>query len=346
MGFLRLLFALSIVVVHTHPFLKLETIAPFALNSFFVISGFYMAFILSEKYIGMKGSYKLFLSNRFLRLYPMYWIILLLTFALTLVKYFMIPTQDNYITHLLSYLAQSSFAGWEILLTVLRNIFLIQPIDYFRTNFLDPGYLMIQPAWSLQVEFFFYLFAPLLVRIKTPFLLLITFIFAFVSFGPPHAFLQTNLSISYLILDRFVFFLFGMLSYKLYAHIHPKVSSKKLPKIIFASFLLVLSIFCTLFPESSSLRLFYYLVLVIALAFIFMLTKKIKFDMTIGLLSYPVYLSHQLIYKVLMSTPLATGNPQLQTLMTIVVTIGFSWLLVFFIEKPINAYRQKRLVHH
>ena len=40
-----------------------------------MISGFYMAMILTEKYCG-PGSYRLFLTNRFLRIYPIYWITL------------------------------------------------------------------------------------------------------------------------------------------------------------------------------------------------------------------------------------------------------------------------------
>src|SRR5207244_9586528 len=55
-----------------------------AVQTFFIISGFYMALILNTKYTG-PGSYWLFLSNRFLRLFPAYWCVLAATFLTVLV---------------------------------------------------------------------------------------------------------------------------------------------------------------------------------------------------------------------------------------------------------------------
>ncbi len=50
-----------------------------AVQSFFVISGFYMALVLNEKY--GPGSYWLFISNRLLRLWPTYLVILIPSFV-------------------------------------------------------------------------------------------------------------------------------------------------------------------------------------------------------------------------------------------------------------------------
>src|SRR5438874_948988 len=81
MGILRLALALCIYFVHTG---WLGGFAVFpdrfrAVYTFFIISGFYMAYILNKKYVGKKSSYFLFISNRFLRIYPLYWVIFLLT---------------------------------------------------------------------------------------------------------------------------------------------------------------------------------------------------------------------------------------------------------------------------
>lgn len=71
MGTLRFLLAISVYLVHSHDlwggirFVK----AGIAVEAFFIISGFYMALILSEKYLGNTG-YRLFYINRFLRLFP------------------------------------------------------------------------------------------------------------------------------------------------------------------------------------------------------------------------------------------------------------------------------------
>jgi len=78
MGLLRLILAIAVVIAHTNSIFGLKfTGGLVAVETFFIISGFYMSMILDRKYTG-KGSYILFLSNRFLRLYPMFWVVLLL----------------------------------------------------------------------------------------------------------------------------------------------------------------------------------------------------------------------------------------------------------------------------
>ena len=62
-----------------------------AVKIFFVISGFYMALILNEKYLLKTDSYKLFITNRILRLYPLY----LITFIASLIMY-MLYAQFSY----------------------------------------------------------------------------------------------------------------------------------------------------------------------------------------------------------------------------------------------------------
>ena len=77
MGILRILLAISVVLSHSSSIFRVSFVGgPLAVQAFFIISGFYMSLILNEKYIGVNNSYKLFISNRFLRLYPMYWVIL------------------------------------------------------------------------------------------------------------------------------------------------------------------------------------------------------------------------------------------------------------------------------
>jgi len=58
-----------------------------AVQVFYIISGFYMSLVLNEKYINKNNSYKLFITNRLLRLYPTYWVVLLLTLTCSLIVY-------------------------------------------------------------------------------------------------------------------------------------------------------------------------------------------------------------------------------------------------------------------
>jgi peptidoglycan/LPS O-acetylase OafA/YrhL len=87
MGLIRVLLALAVVDFHAvrfasaPHFLNLPWVnGGVAVQSFFVISGFYMALILSGKYAG-RGVF-VFYRARFLRLYPAYWIVAVATYAL------------------------------------------------------------------------------------------------------------------------------------------------------------------------------------------------------------------------------------------------------------------------
>ena len=78
MGLLRLPLAMSVMASHVGPVLGL-TMLPggTAVEVFFVVSGFYMSLILSDKY----ADPGIFYTNRFLRLYPTYLIVLAGTWA-------------------------------------------------------------------------------------------------------------------------------------------------------------------------------------------------------------------------------------------------------------------------
>ncbi len=114
MGLLRLLLAISVVLAHLQFIFGYSLIGTRpAVQSFFIISGFYMSLILTEKYVGKKGSYFLFISNRFLRIFPIYWLTLILTITISF------PEVVNYLQlH-------------NLLAVVIKNIALFPTLDYF-----------------------------------------------------------------------------------------------------------------------------------------------------------------------------------------------------------------------
>jgi peptidoglycan/LPS O-acetylase OafA/YrhL len=77
MGILRLILAISVVVMHCDPDLSKWVLVggQFAVKLFFIVSGFYMAMVLTEKYHG-PGSVRLFYGNRLLRLLPTYYLVI------------------------------------------------------------------------------------------------------------------------------------------------------------------------------------------------------------------------------------------------------------------------------
>jgi peptidoglycan/LPS O-acetylase OafA/YrhL len=78
MGLIRVILAYSVVLNHSgpvHGYFLIPSNA--AVTLFFMISGFYMALVMTEKYTGpnrIRGFY----SNRILRLYPTYFISIIL----------------------------------------------------------------------------------------------------------------------------------------------------------------------------------------------------------------------------------------------------------------------------
>jgi peptidoglycan/LPS O-acetylase OafA/YrhL len=352
MGILRLLFALSVVIYHAGLLFNYNIAnKEIAIFSFFIISGFYMALILDKKYTEDKPLY-LFWSNRFLRIFPLYWLTLLLMVLFTLLKFFLgLGTEDNAITHYIEWSADTSSLYFiiDLINYIVRNISLILTIDYFRVNDSTPGYLLVQQAWTLQIELLFYLLAPFIVRLSKKtfiavFLGYVVFFFGFIA--PLHLLPQTLL---YIFLSHLIFFLLGVASYQfVYQYIERKKLNAFGLKIIFSIFLLYVLVY-NYIPLKLSVDLIhgidilYYALLIIALPFIFYFTKKNTIDAFAGSLSYPVYITHFFILKLISNLPIFQNTSSLKSIIVIISTLFFSYILVKYIEQPINRIRQKRV---
>lgn len=95
MGSLRFLLAISVAYGHAGDFLGFPLIpGDTAVQCFYAISGFYMSLVLNEKYRRVSSSYFLFISNRFLRLFPAYAVVLLFTLLLAFVVSGFCPSAD------------------------------------------------------------------------------------------------------------------------------------------------------------------------------------------------------------------------------------------------------------
>jgi len=82
-GLLRLLLAVAVVFVHSGMnSVWTLTGATVAVETFFIISGFYMALVYNEKYAKTKMPYWSFFSSRILKIYPMYYLVLVASFVL------------------------------------------------------------------------------------------------------------------------------------------------------------------------------------------------------------------------------------------------------------------------
>src|SRR5271154_3104084 len=122
MGGLRLVLALSVVLWHLdetyrtgHVFIAGDV----AVQTFYVISGFFISMVLSEKYVG-PGALRLFYGNRLLRIFGTYLPVLILTIGAHLA----LPTgwqESNLLWHPSLW---PPFSLSAVVLLVFANIFI------------------------------------------------------------------------------------------------------------------------------------------------------------------------------------------------------------------------------
>ncbi|MEK6790185.1 MAG: acyltransferase family protein, partial [Deltaproteobacteria bacterium] len=80
LGLLRTILAVAVVIVHSSGIFGYNVVGGMvAVQSFYIISGFYMSLILNEKYTDLY----VFYTNRILRLYPIYLVVVLLTLIIS-----------------------------------------------------------------------------------------------------------------------------------------------------------------------------------------------------------------------------------------------------------------------
>jgi peptidoglycan/LPS O-acetylase OafA/YrhL len=135
MGILRTSLALAVVVSHIHldPDARVgfSGAAIVAVRLFFLMSGFYMAFVLHEKYQGRTAA---FYWARAVRLYPVYWVTLVATLAFAAVA--------NPATQFLLLLTSniSTASPLDFLVATVANLsFLGLDLGYFFVSLKCPG---------------------------------------------------------------------------------------------------------------------------------------------------------------------------------------------------------------
>ncbi|MES2567819.1 MAG: acyltransferase [Bacteroidota bacterium] len=358
MGILRTILALAVVVYHSYKIFGLRMCGgQVAVESFYMISGFYMALILNEKYVG-KGHYKKFIMSRFFRIFPVYWIVLFLALTLSLIGYGAFD-HPYYIARYISnyqclstltifyFILENIIVLGQDVLYFLRLDELCQPIlTYNVLSYKHTGYqyLLVPQAWTISVEFMFYLIAPLLVTRHWKWQICLIIL----GFACKFYFAKTY----YLCFDpwtyRFfpfelAYFMAGSLSYPFYKYLQTRNISN-LP-----GYFLLLVIVCGIFMYEKILiadqikNSLFYLLILLSLPFVFIAFKDNKVDRFIGELSFSLYISHHLIVSIFRAW--FFDNPQylyFYGYTVVLASLIFSFLLQTIIIQKIEFYRQKR----
>ena len=341
MGIIRFFLAISVLashgaLFHLHLFDRDFSSAIItgrtAVVLFYIISGFYMALILNIKYVG-KNRLQAFYTNRFLRLWPTYILILILT--------------SLYFSSFSDIFARLAAADAGILTKcfVLFSNFFIIGSDIFPLISITPDgiiydpvflsdtsnghtFLVIGVIFTIGIEMVFYMLAPFFVTsVKKTlwvlgFGLLYHIIIAWLNYSNVitayHAFPATLL-----------YFSLGSIAYHLYAK---NIILKHRKNILVAIVVALLLLFVPLVTKGWLIVIF-----TLALPTIFNLTKKNTRDRMIGELSYPIYLVHIPVIRAFKDVGLPDN---LKSLYAHIFTIVFAIMIYALFERPIDKYRQ------
>lgn len=353
MGLLRFLLATSVVIVHSSPIFGIRLVGgQVAVQTFFIISGFYMALIINEKYsLGGQLSYRLFIQNRLLRIFPSYLVVLFGAVITYLLIYLIYGRAISSLAYWMEYASHMRFTTFAVL--VLSNVTtmgmdLIPPfsIDKETGLFALSGdgsaatqfFIIIRPSWTLGVELTFYLLAPFIVKRNDWILIAITVAaLAFRILGPSDP--------RWAFPGYAVFFFAGCLAYRLYRFFSSKggwMEHKYYPSVAF--FGITAATFLYQFVDFPMQESLYYLLATISIPFVFACTKRNKLDRYVGELSYPIYISHWFL-KTLLVRMLPTETPHQghQGIILFSATLVMSALLYVLIDRPVDRFRQHRL---
>lgn len=349
MGIIRTLLAISILLLHAGGgkwvFLGPEQ----AIELFYIVSGFLISYILVEK--KNYSSTLLFYKNRYLRLFPIYFLV---AFA-TLVMFYLAAHIEgvslfwNRDAKVFFSTFQSLPDMWSYLL-ILSNLFIfgIDLLQFSDINFYDG--LLVPQAWTVALELSFYLLAPYILRRKLWVFLLLILSIAIkititnmddVSQAWKYGFFPAELC----------FFLFGSLSHQYLLKVYLKIAISKLRVIstlATLSFLLLYNFKLTYIFNIAHIELLVHLLIYVVFIAIIPLTflyqNLFYFDRKIGELSYPIYISHVLVISLI--TPLCHNffgyyNPTRIAFICLGASIGLAVLLQVFIGDPIELIRNK-----
>jgi peptidoglycan/LPS O-acetylase OafA/YrhL len=353
MGTLRLLLALSVVLYHSGPFLLSGTHfvgGVLAVESFFVISGFYMALVLERRY---RGRTRDFYWNRLVRLFPLYWAVWLLYFAAGEIE----PSIDRFAalaainpscgTVALVWLANGLLVGsdWLLLLSTgadglyFTGSFLEEPIWLFRFHY-------IPQAWSLPIELAFYAVAPWLVHsprrlLALGLLSLVAKYATLAQIGPVDPWYYR-----FAPFELWLFCLGALVWHAMQRAATCRFARYRWPMLITVVVGTIGFEWLSSSPIHSITSLsyvLYLLMLCVALPILFQGYASSRVDRWLGELSYPIYLSHLLVVGVVTQFGLELGGDA--SLLIIAGSILLGALLAFGLAEPLQDVLRRSPKH-
>lgn len=361
MGWLRVYLALCVVAGHSSRFLPWVTHdGRQAVQVFYIISGFYMALILSGP---QYRSVKKFYVSRWLRIFPSYYLVLFLTLGICCATG--VSTGDWLLLNAFWSRTPETNGQEGFVLAALTNftlfgqdwvLFLSQSGDrplHFTANFLlDPAplylFLLVPQMWSVGLEEVFYVIAPVLNRLTTPW---IVAVIALSTVGRVYAYRWLGLQHDPFTYRFFPFeislFLLGVVAFRMCQKFDVQ---GRLPNCSgwrpYLAILLLLTAGCGLHAGMVSSAgdyyecavLLSYPVWAIVVVILFSLCGHNQFDRAIGEFSFPIYLCHFVLVQLLLLMgvqPASLGVASVGSSLLVAAVLYLFWI------KPVEKWRHK-----
>ena len=309
MGILRILLAICVFCWHSRPFGNLPWLrGDLAVESFFVVSGFYMQLVLSTKYTKVKlGRAWLarFYKARYFRLLPIYLIGCFLVVGAACLRNDLAPLPVwRYVWGLPGTLGNQLF---KVFLSFSNMTILCQEVPAFlashkghiewSANFRNSEAPLwegqpLPHAWSLGIELYFYLIAPYVLNLRSRWLIVGSLCSFAVKVIAVSAFHLHDPWTNHFFPFEVGYFLLGSLAFRYRSLLdfnrHFSARAGKYGVYVFAI------VFAAVRVPGHRLTLAYPIALAFALPFMFRMTSGLKADRLIGELSYPFYIFHLL----------------------------------------------------
>lgn len=338
-GTYRTVLALAVVL---HHLIAVPVVGHYAVHGFFILSGYLMTYIMNRTYGYSFKGIRAFALNRFLRLYPAYWAILVA--SVIVILWF---GETNSVRYREFIFIPSSFSEWS------QNVSLIF-FDLFPDR-VSPR--VSPPTWALTIEVVFYLL--IAVGISKSKRITLAWLFA----SGLYMLLTHVFHLDYRYRYSIVFsgtlpFAIGAIAYHFYDSIKKYVPYKNSTTLIPALLLaFIVNSAIAAFSEQAGFGkgvflCFYLNYLINAAIIILLIDGKMPLvskalDKAIGDYSYPLYLMHWQVgfaaSMMLWGIPINGFNTQGIAALVLALPICFilCWLVIRGVDEPIERLRKR-----
>lgn len=361
MGLLRILLAFNVVVLHTNPIDGL-TLLPGGLpvKTFFVISGFYMAFIFSGRY---SESPRAFYLNRSLQIYPLLWVVAVFEIIRTALFILVLNEPPRWWLDLRSVFTSSgamvaiayAFSQLTLIGVDAFHLFSWSPdsgLQLHGTETTGDNYLRgwrpfpMSHTWALSCIILFYALTPLVTRRSTSVLAITCVGITAINFTS-YLWVDPQLAtvaVSFFGPLQLGYFIFGIIAYRLSLRLKWLYGNRR--RCIILGMLPFASVFATHHVQTMTHTgglMMLWTAIFLGMPALFKLSSGVAFDRLLGQLSFPVYLVHVSFVRVM--SPVFQEFPQIPSFVVPVTIMSLSliaaYVLTTSIGKAVERVRER-----